>query len=163
MSHPTPPPQFEALDACHRQIQIHLSHLATLAAELNSGNASDAHRRRAAEVEAFFSNTSRAHHAEEEKLVFPPLLARGDDRLTATVRSLQQDHGFIEEDWIELAPQLRAIAAGNEWVDAAEFQHNMQVFIDLCRDHIALEETLIYPASKSQWAATVAARTAHPA
>ncbi|MGI9133645.1 MAG: hemerythrin domain-containing protein, partial [Rhodoferax sp.] len=74
------------------------------------------------------------------------------------VRRLQQDHGWIEENWLELAPQLRAIASGNSWLDSAEFQHYTEVFIDLCREHIALEESQAYPQSRENWAKIDAAR-----
>jgi hemerythrin-like domain-containing protein len=73
---------------------------------------------------------------------------------------LQQDHGWIEENWIELSPQLRALALGNTWLDAAEFNHYAEVFLELCREHIALEESMIYPESKARWAELVAARAA---
>ena len=118
----------------------------------------DLARQQAGEIEAYFSSTSRQHHLDEEEKVFPPLLVGGDAELVAAVRRLQQDHGWIEENWLELAPQLRAIASGNSWVDPAEFQHDVEVFLDLCRGHIALEETLIYPQSKAHWAQAVALR-----
>jgi hemerythrin-like domain-containing protein len=78
--------------------------------------------------------------------------------LANTVRSLMQDHFWIEENWIALAPQLRAIAQGNSWPDETEFLHSAQVFLDLCNDHIALEESLIYPESKSRLAQALATR-----
>ncbi len=90
--------------------------------------------------------------------MFPPLLVNGGPELVATVRSLQQDHGWIEENWLELAPQLRAIASGNNWIDPTEFQHFVEVFLALCEGHIALEETLIYPESKARWEQAVARR-----
>jgi hypothetical protein len=153
---------FEALDACHQQIGLHLERLDALIKHIEASGA-DAHARsEAGAIETFFSGTSRAHHAEEEKSVFPPLLASGTESLVASVRSLQQDHGWIEENWLELAPQLRAIALGNTWTDAAEFMHYAEVFLELCREHIALEETLIYPESKAYWAKLVAARSARP-
>ena len=74
------------------------------------------------------------------------------------VRTLQQDHGWIEENWIELAPLLRAIADGSNWYQDAEFQHAVGVFVELLNGHIALEETLIYPESKARWAQAVAGR-----
>jgi hemerythrin-like domain-containing protein len=110
------------------------------------------------EIQQFFSSTSREHHEQEEKVVFPPLLTSGSDELKQAVRTLQQDHGFIEENWIELGPQLRGIAEGNGWVDPAEFQHNVSLFLELMDGHIALEETLIYPESKMMWAEAVARR-----
>jgi hemerythrin-like domain-containing protein len=160
MSAQTKPVSFDALDACHQQIQKHLDQLAELVRRLESGGTDATAQQLAGAVEAFFSRTSREHHAEEERTVFPPLLASGNADLVSTVRTLQQDHGWIEENWIELAPQLRAIALGNNWLDAAEFQHAAQVFRDLCSGHIALEETLIYPESKARWAQAVANRVA---
>ena len=152
------PTSFEALDACHQQILVHLAMLAELAKHMEAVGVDAKARQQAGAIESFFSGTSRQHHAEEEKTVFPPLLASGNAELVAAVRTLQQDHGWIEENWIELAPQLGAIASGNNWLDTAEFQHCLEVFLELCRGHIALEETLVYPESKARWAQAVARR-----
>jgi iron-sulfur cluster repair protein YtfE (RIC family) len=149
---------FDALDACHVQIQQHLAELAALAQQVESAGVDAKAQQMASDIEAFFSGTSRQHHQEEEKNVFPPLLASGDAELAAAVRGLQQDHGWIEENWLELAPQLRAIALGNSWYESAEFQHGVQVFLELVGDHIALEESLIYPESKARWAQALASR-----
>ena len=154
---------FKALDACHLQIQQQVTELHRMAQHMESAGLNDADRKLAGQIEAFFSSTSRAHHAQEEAQVFPQLLASGDAELVAAVRSLQQDHGFIEENWIVLGPQLRAIAEGNDWFTAEEFQSNVATFLGLLNDHIALEETLIYPESKAQWAAAVAGRKARTA
>lgn len=154
----TEPAPFEALDACHRQILTHLQALSKLAQRIETTGVDADVQHQAGAIETFFSGTSRDHHLQEEKSVFPALLASGDPALTAAVRSLQQDHGWIEENWIELAPQLSAIASGNNWPDAAEFQHGVQVFVELCTGHIALEETVVYPESRAQWELAVAAR-----
>lgn len=151
---------FEALDVCHQQIAAHLNRLAALIAHIETNGVDEQARHEAGAIETFFSGTSRGHHAEEEKSVFPPLLASGSAELVAAIRSLQQDHGWIEENWIELSPQLRSLAMGNTWLDAAEFNHYAEVFLELCREHIALEETMIYPESKARWAELVAARAA---
>lgn len=151
-------PNFEALDACHQRIQAHLTELAALAQRIDASGVDPSAQQQAGEIEAFFSNTSRQHHAEEEKTLFPALLASGRPDITNAVHALQQDHGWIEEDWIELAPQLRAIASGNNGYGGPEFQHNVEVFVALCRSHIALEETVVYPESKANWAQAVAAR-----
>ena len=149
---------FQALEDCHQQIMLHLNRLAALITHIEEQGVDQNARHEAGAIEAFFSGTSRSHHAEEEKSVFPPLLISGSAEVVGAVRSLQQDHGWIEENWIELAPQLRAIALGNNWMDAAEFQHFADVFLSLCREHIALEETMIYPESKANWEALVTAR-----
>jgi len=155
------PVNFEALDACHRQIHTHLADLAEMVQHMEANGVDAATQQQAAAIEAFFSGTSREHHAEEERNVFPPLLASGNTELVAAVRTLQQDHGWIEENWIEIAPRLRAIATGSNWVDPAEFQQYVEVFLALCHGHIALEESLIYPESKARWAQAVARRVTH--
>jgi len=154
---------FAELDECHREIHVHLDRLGALANFLQGADADAAAQAEAAAIEHFFSTTSRQHHADEEAKVFPPLLDSGNEELAAAVRTLQNDHGWIEENWIELGPQLRAIASGNHWVDPAEFLHAAQVFLELCLGHIALEESMIYPESKAYWAAAVARRTVRAA
>ncbi|MEO8121909.1 MAG: hemerythrin domain-containing protein [Rhodoferax sp.] len=149
MSLATESVSFETLNACHEQIQVHLTELVALARRVEAEGVDAAVQQQTGAIEAFFSGTSRQHHAEEEKIVFPPLLASGDAALVTAVRTLQQDHGWIEENWLELAPQLRAIASGNNWIYEAEFQHDVEVFIALCRDHIAREEALVYPEFKA--------------
>jgi hemerythrin-like domain-containing protein len=149
---------FEALDACHRQMLAHLQELAELAQRIENADIDADTQHRAGAIEAFFSGTARQHHEQEEKTVFAPLLAAGDPAMTEAVRTLQQDHGWIEENWIELAPQLSAIASGNSWPEAAEFQHGVQVFVQLLTGHIALEETIVYPESRAHWARAVQAR-----
>ena len=140
--HPDAPmPAFDALDACHRDIAHHLADLQSLARHLEEAGIDARARSEARRIEAFFSGTSRKHHADEEVGVFPPLLASGDPELVQAVRRLQQDHGWLEEDWLEL-----------------ELQAYIQVFGDLLLGHIALEESLIYPASRARWDPLLARR-----
>ncbi len=155
----TPEAGFEAQDACHQQMLVHLSQLMELAQRIDQVGIDADAKRQADVIEHFFSGTSRQHHADEEKNVFPPLLASGDAELTSLVQVLQQDHCWIEEDWLELAPQLRAIASGNNWIDSAEFQHNVEIFLALTRGHIDLEEKMIYPEARALKARS-ASRTA---
>jgi len=143
---------FEALDACHLDIAQHLKALVALVKHIEVHGIDDHARHQAHTIEAYFSSTSRQHHAQEERDVFPTLLAHGDAALATAVRTLQQDHGWIEENWIEIGPRLRAIAQGNGWTDPAEFQSYVDVFTALMREHIALEERLIYPQAKAIWA-----------
>ncbi len=153
--HPASP---EPLDACHQQILEHLTLLSALMQQIEAAGVDGSAQLQAGIIEAFFSDTSRQHHMDEEKDIFPPLLASNDAELVALVRVLQQDHGWIEEDWLELAPQLRAIASGNNWIDSAEFQHNAEVFLALCRAHIELEEKMIYPEFRALRARTVSSK-----
>lgn len=154
---------FEALDACHQQVLAHLLQLVSLAEQLRDNDPGPNEKLRAAAIEGFFSGTSRQHHEDEEKTVFPLLLESEDPQLIAAVRTLQQDHGWIETNWSELSPLLSAIASGIGWPDSKEFGAEVRVFAQLCRNHIALEETLIYPESKARWAAVVKSRVPRPA
>ena len=96
---------------------------------------------------------------DDDLPLHPSLLDSAEAELIVAVEKLQQDHGWIEENWLELGPQLRAIAAGNSWFEVTEFQHNVEVFLTLCQSHIELEESLIYPQAKARMALTPAART----
>jgi hemerythrin-like domain-containing protein len=151
---------FKALDACHARIADHLVRLDALMDGYESRGADAATQAEARAIEAFFSGTSSQHHRDEETLVFPALLAGPDAELVATVRVLQQDHGWIEEDWLALAPRLRAVAGGQCDVDPAELRHSAQVFTDLVREHIELEESLIYPEAKALLRRAARARSA---
>lgn len=148
----------QALDACHRQIHIHLQALADLAQRLSQEADYPLVRQRAKDIEAFFSATAREHHAEEERSVFPRLLQSADEALTLTIERLRQDHGWIEQNWLELGPMLRAVAQGEDWVDPAELQHALDVFTPLLANHIALEESIIYPQAVALAAADEASR-----
>ncbi len=141
---------FTAMEDCHRQIQLHLTALEALVGGMESSPLDAVGQKRMGDVEAFFSSTARQHHALEERYFFPPLLAGDKPELIATVQGLQQDHGWIEENWIELSPQLSAVASGNNWFDLAELKHGVEVFAELCRLHLELEDTLVYPATRSR-------------
>ena len=145
MSTATESVNFAGLDACHQQMQLHLTDLEALAQAFEAKGSDPEVKEKAQAIESFFSSAARKHHQQEEKEVFPALLANGHTELADLILTLKQDHGWIEENWIELAPQLRAIASGNFWFEAAEFQHGVEVFLALCRNHLALEETRIYP------------------
>jgi len=135
-----------------------LAELADLLERFETGSESPHTRQKAKTIEAFFSEVARPHHAEEEKMVFPDLLLSSNAELVQAVQTLQQDHRWIEQNWLELAPMLRAIAQGEDWVDMAELKHNAEVFVSLCHDHIVLEESLIYPEAKARLADELASR-----
>ena len=137
------------LDAYHAQVRGQLDRLAALATRVESGQLDAETSAEACAVEAFFSGSMQDHHRVEESGVFPVLLASDDVELVNVVRTLQQDHGWMEQNWIELAPQLRAIAQGNGWIDPAEFMHAAEVFLELSYGHAALEEALVYPRSRA--------------
>jgi len=64
------------------------------------------------------------------------------------VLRLQQDHGWLEEDWMELSPHVQAVAQGYSGYDIDVLREGATVFAALVRDHVALEESLIYPEAR---------------
>jgi hemerythrin-like domain-containing protein len=145
-----PLPAFEALDQTHHQIMRMLERLKTLHEHLAAQGVDDLARELAAEICEFFDGNARAHHEAEERVVFPALLSGGDASLIQHVHRLQQDHGWLEEDWLELQPQLKAVSEGYSWYDLDTLHAAIPIFSELYRDHIALEENIIYPASRGQ-------------
>jgi hemerythrin-like domain-containing protein len=138
-------PEFVSLDKTHREALQTLQDFERLLAHLDENGLDDVARSSARKIMAFFAGPAREHHAEEEKHVFPGLLAGGDEALVHHVRRLQQDHGWLEEDWHELSPQIEAIATGYNWYDLALLREALPVFIALYQEHIALEESVVYP------------------
>ncbi len=138
---------FEVLDATHRQMLAALDTLQRLLGGLDDDADAQA---MAATVVKFFDTTARQHHEDEERHVFPALLHSPNPRVVQTVARLQQDHHWLEEDWQELSPHLEALAAGHTWWDPALLREGSAVFIALSRDHIALEESLIYPEARAR-------------
>jgi hemerythrin-like domain-containing protein len=141
---------FTVLDACHRQTLVTLDTLAALISRLESAG-SDVHARTMAkEIVEFFSTTARQHHEDEELHVFPALLASSDPDIVQTVQRLQQDHHWLDQDWMELLPQIDAVAGGQSWYDLDTLREGATVFAALSRDHVALEEACIYPEARAQ-------------
>lgn len=151
---PVPPlPPFEALDRTHHQVLEVLKQFDRLLEHVDDNGADEVARASAAEIIEFFAGHARQHHADEEAHIFPPLLRSEDANLVQQVQRLQQDHGWLEEDWRELSPQIEAIAQGYNWYDLAMLRQALPVFTALYEEHIALEESLIYPAARRHQAA----------
>lgn len=141
---------FEVLDACHIQTVFTLGKLTALVSRLAKEGADAEAKAMAGEIAAFFSSTARQHHQDEELFVFPKLLASGDPEIVQAVLRLQQDHAWLEEDWLELAPQVDAVACGQAWYDIDTLREGVEIFTELSREHMALEESLIYPQARAR-------------
>jgi hemerythrin-like domain-containing protein len=138
----------DALDRTHRQILQLIGEFGTLVERVAQGEPDAETRKIAQRLCNFFGGEARKHHADEERIVFPELIALGDAELTQHVLRLQQDHGWIEEDWFEIEPLLQAIAQGMGSVDVELLRSMLEVFEPLLREHIALEETTVYPTAR---------------
>ncbi len=140
---------FVVLDACHRSMLERVAALEELVAAVDRDGVSPAVRESAALIADFLSTTARQHHEDEERHVFPALLCSADADLVQAVLRLQQDHGWLEENWLELEPHVQAIATGYGCCDMDTLRQGVAVLVALYRDHIALEESLIYPQARA--------------
>jgi hemerythrin-like domain-containing protein len=141
---------FEFLDDTHREIQRHLVQLHALVDAIESSGLNQANRDKARRVLDYFNGEARQHHLDEEKHIFPALLASQDENIVQTTEHLIQDHGWLEENWIQIAPSLEAATLGNLWFDPAELRHALEVFEALYLDHIVLEESMAYPEARKR-------------
>ena len=144
-SRPATPPAIELMDSTHRETQhvlLEMIQLADLLAQARPGSAAAA---LAVHICEFFNGPVREHHESEETQVFPGLLAGGDVRVREHVQRLQQDHMWLEEDWLELEPHLQAVARGYETDHRQFLSTALPEFVELCSAHMALEESLAHP------------------
>lgn len=146
-------PPLEALEHTHQAMMGALLQMAELLRRLPEEGPVDELRKMAGAIRRFIDKEAREHHAQEDRHVFPALLACGDETLVAHVHRLQQDHGWLEENWIELGPQLDALAHDHHWVDPDILTPMIEVYTALLSDHIGLEESLIYPEARRREAA----------
>jgi len=147
-----PLPAFDALDETHRQVLQVLAELEELVDALARPGTDAPAAELAARACNFFNGPARGHHETEETLVFPALLAGASAPMLAQVRRLQQDHHWLEEDWLELEPHLQAVAQGY-WHDHVAFlKAALPEFTALYHEHIAVEELMIYPEARRRLA-----------
>jgi hemerythrin-like domain-containing protein len=149
----------EVLDDEHRQMVLMLARLDRLV-DPELGLPETEIRALAHEVHTFFSEHARQHHALEELHVFPGLLNSADERLRGQIERLVQDHGWLEQNWLELAPNVSAIAEGLVGGDMDLLRESVALFNALYHDHIRVEETLAYPEARRREAELAAAAAA---
>lgn len=142
-------PLFEYLDQAHQRIAEHLDLLAGVVQAAQRYSFTEFERGQAQRVLTFFDREGRQHHLDEETHVFPGLKTSADAQVRHVAARLEQDHGWIEEDWLVLEPMLRQIAQDSVGLEWAEFDHAAHVYIDLVREHMAVEEQLAYPEARS--------------
>ena len=147
----------EVLDTDHRQMVVMLAKLGELIVEGCDLSAPPT-RALALEVHTFFGEHARRHHADEELHVFPDLRNSSDASIRAHAERLQQDHRWLEQDWLELAPSVSAVADGIGGVDEDMLREAVEIFTALYQEHIVLEESIAYPEARRAQAAAEAGR-----
>jgi hypothetical protein len=144
----TDPSPIEDFSQCHAGILGHLQTLGTLPALLEPAARA---RHIATDTLSFFRDAVFQHHAEEEKELFPAVLAsaaKGEerDRVQALVSALTAEHRKVEAAWSKLEPKLKALSKGHESdVDGAD----IQALVDSYQAHARFEEEVFLPLSQT--------------
>ncbi len=140
---------FEMLQACHERVHRMLALLARLVAHVTEHGADEQARQAARDVMRYFDQAAPQHHLDEERHVFPPLLAAGDPAVVAVVQRLQADHQQMESAWASCRTVLAALADGALATLDAPQREALQAFAALYDDHIRDEEAIAYPAAQA--------------
>lgn len=135
----------EALELCHHESLAMLELLESLVDRLEDIGPDLQARRMAEAIEQHFSTAVLQHHEDEERHVFPMLALGGSADTQQLLARLKQDHAWMDANWFELRPQVDAVACGQSWVDVDVLREAVAVLAQLIREHIALEESLVYP------------------
>lgn len=132
---------------CHGGILARLDELDRLPALLEPAAQA---RRIAQESVAFFGQVVYEHHAEEEKELFPAVLASATaaerPQVQALVDRLTREHRDIESSWERLRPQLQDIGRGRDLSLDAEA---LLALVAHYKGHARYEETQFLPLSRT--------------
>lgn len=134
--------------SCHAGIIGRLGALAELPALLEPAVRA---RRLAADIVDFFRKAVVAHHADEEKRLFPAVLASAApgaerDRAKALVDTLTAEHRKVEATWARLEPGLKAVAKGR---DADVAAADIAALLDSYQAHARFEEDVFLPLAQT--------------
>lgn len=141
---------FEMLDACHERVDRMLSLLQRLRTHLQGGMADEPARQAARDVMRYFDLAAPHHHQDEERHVFPALVASGDTTLAQLAARLLADHAQMTQAWAQVRPGLQALSSGDWHADQADSTFaSWTAFDTLYREHAALEDAQAYPAARA--------------
>lgn len=136
----------EVLAGCHERMRRSLALLGRLAEAVAAGRHDEAVRSAAADVQRYFDRAAPAHHEDEERWVFPLVLARsGQQAVRDAVQLLAWQHLEMGRRWAQLREALAALAAGDAQAFGPDIQALAQGFITLYEQHAELEDRLVFP------------------
>ncbi|MFY7940270.1 MAG: hemerythrin domain-containing protein [Burkholderiaceae bacterium] len=139
---------FEMLQACHQRVLRMLQLLERLAAHVVHHAADESAQQAALDICRYFDLAGPDHHEDEEKHLFPALLAQGESQVVAMVCQLQADHRCMLQQWVAVREDLMGIAGGAA-PPAQASSLRWREFTELYQRHIEQEERVVYPAAES--------------
>lgn len=147
---------FEMLEACHERVTRMLDLLARARSYGKENGCDESFISALTDVMRYFDHAAPQHHLDEERHVFPIVLAMNDAGLNETVARLQSDHKRMEVLWASVrtmfvqAEKLRPVPP----VFSSEEDVLIDEFIAIYGQHISAEEGKVYPAGISQISAS---------
>ena len=142
---------FEMLTACHERVERMLDLLSRLLAHLTAQGCDEQARSAAADVLRYFDLAAPQHHLDEERHVFPAVLALQEQPLRQLVERLQREHLEMERLWAFVRQTLERVTRGDaqSWTPLSDADKTaMATFSAIYQDHIRDEEGLVYPAAQ---------------
>ena len=136
---------FEMLEACHERLRRSLALLDRLIRHIDEGGHDTSSRAAAGDVLRYFDLAAPAHHLDEERHVFPLLLAQGDAAAASTVHELVRDHQRFVALWALLRGPLAAWAGGDKAAVSAATRESAAEFLALHATHLQREDELVFP------------------
>lgn len=142
---------FEMLDACHERVERMLRLLGKIREHVAAHGADAQARDAARDVMRYFDQAGPHHHEDEERHVFPPLLAQRDPAVLAVVIRLKQDHREMAVQWARVRAALLALVeAGDRWAGfSADDLRLFDAYDALYRRHLVDENGVVYPAARA--------------
>lgn len=131
------------LQACHERVLRMCTLLERLQAHAATHGADEQARQAARDILRYFDIAGPHHHEDEERHLFPRMLASGDARQVELADTLHQQHLAMAELWQKLRAELELMEGG----DAAPLLGSAVAapFLEAYRAHIACEEDDAYP------------------
>ena len=142
----TPEAPLEMLSACHARIERQCATLRRLVPHLQTHGADEEARTAADNVIRYFDSSTKHHHEDEEKDLFPALLESmaGSDPvcLRELTEALTAEHRALDADWRRVRASLTQIAAGTS---AHLGPDDVEALVSRYERHIAREEQELLP------------------
>ena len=144
---------FDMLSACHERVVRMLSLLARLREHLGTVGWDASAAQAAHDVMRYFDVAAPHHHEDEERHVFPALLADATCPLHDVVRRLQREHLVMTTNWAVGRLVLTRIrdAHADTWqpLNAAD-NASLDTFATLYDQHLKDEDERVFPAARQR-------------
>jgi hemerythrin-like domain-containing protein len=139
---------FEMLMSCHELVQRMLRLLQRLRAHLATMGCDEQAQQAARDVMNYFDVAAPAHHEDEERHVFPPLLAACS--CVEIVQRLQREHVEMAALWPQARAALQQVADGAWQGFSPDEERTLEHYMRLYDWHVAAENELVYPAAAAR-------------